>query len=521
MSKKNKNRPGDHKKPNQGQPGRGLPGGMRDLTGERHFNTQMAKASRLIEEEDNEAALVVLAPLAQKYPDRIEVLDLLGVLYVNQELFELARDTFEKAVSIGRKKNQVDSVMLFNLAHMYLLTGFPLLAFQCCTRIDWAELENELEDETKDIREFRQLAEEAVKEMAASNNLPQVDFLKYALPIENGQLALQRNDARTAQTNFEEAVRLNPQLPPAYISLAMAFMQQNQAEKAIEQVQYVLNKLEPKNLAALLALARIYLSQDNQAEARQVVDRLKDLPPSAVPEEIVQRAEIYALLEDDQAVYDMVWPLFQAETDWEEVDPEAQEGAMLLALVAALHLGKAEEASRLTEDIEEVEDNILLERTILAIENGEDGPRAQGRFFYSETTVLYPEATRRYEAFVKDSLTKTKPADYRNSMNPFFLEFKQAALEITTFQCWLSNEQPVVMAMLLTQAIASGVEGASELARRFAFSRTGTDAQHLVAAAVLAEEGLVSETEPLTIWIDGDPRTASLDELTQLVGGLE
>ena len=519
MSRKDKDRQ-SNRKPNQGQggPGKKPQGAPPNVNAERNFNNQLNKVEGLFEQENFEDGLDLLLQLDRKYPKRAEVQDLLGVAYVALESYGQARDAFEHALEWGPKGGEAEALLRFNLAHMYLLTGFPLLAYQQCQRVNWDLLAEEVEGDDE-IAEFRQIAEESVTELAEQNKQPLAEFVQQSLPIEQGQLALQRSDPGTARQKFEEAIRLNPRSVAAYNSLAMTSFIQNNDSDAIKQSEHVLAELDPQNLDALSTLVRIYQRQHNLEAAQRYLTQIKTLP---VPEEVedrVQLADVYALFEDDQAVYDLIRPLFENEEIWEEIEPEAYEEALLLLLVSAIHLQKRDEAIELIENMLEVGDNLLLDRTMQAIEADEEGPRLNGRFFYAAPPFIYTGAFQKYTDLLREAVStpETEEDDFRIALNPFYKEYGPIALDITAFQAWMTEDQPMAVATMLTQVVASGVENGVELVKHFAFGRVGTDADHLVAAAVLAEEGLIKPTDELTLWIEGEPRTATLEEFTQML----
>ena len=96
MSKKDKNSKDKKNKPGQGQ--RSI--FFRDMTAERHFQTQMTKALKLGQEKRFPDALEVLEPLREKYSDRTDFFELLGVVEYSLEDFDEASLYLPHATSL-------------------------------------------------------------------------------------------------------------------------------------------------------------------------------------------------------------------------------------------------------------------------------------------------------------------------------------------------------------------------------------------------------------------------------------
>src|SRR5690349_15295478 len=179
MSKKNK--PSKSRPQAKGQQ-------FRVLTADRFLTNQRNKIEKLFEQEEFEQAVDLLEPLTEKYPNRPEVFEMLGAGYVGLNFLEDARDAFEKALKLT---SEPEALARFNLANLYAVTGFPLLAYEQTRLINRTALNRELEDGGAEAEEFLRLTEKVVHEMAAENKKPRDQFLASALPLERGQLALQ------------------------------------------------------------------------------------------------------------------------------------------------------------------------------------------------------------------------------------------------------------------------------------------------------------------------------------------
>ena len=511
-----KNRRSDHKKP---KPGGGSTNMSRDLTAERHFSSQIGKAERFIENEDFENAVEILAPLIQKYPDRMEVFEMLGTAYFGLELPMGARDAFERAIQVS-PANQVDPLLRFNLASSYLMTNLPLLAFDQIEQIDWQALGREMEGiGGNELLQFRELTTKAVSEMAAQNNLAVAEFVKQAMPLERGQLALQRNEPDEARAFFQQAIELNPNSTAAHNSLALMSMLEEDYATATQEARYILDKLEPDNLDALTTLVRVSLAQGDEAATQGYLAQLKALPVPAELENRVLLAETYALFQQDQAIYDLLKPMLDQETDETDEEETSLQQATFLTAVAAAHLGRPEEAATLLDEAPCEDDDLLFDRTAQALENGEEGPRPGGRFFYTPSNLEHPVAFYSYENTLRNAGELLDEAEDKDItlLQPFLQEYGPVALDIMLYQLWITD-QPLLMNALLSETFESGIEGATALVERLAFGKSGTLVLHLVAAGILIEKGVYPANQPLTLWDGREAVTGTFEELSEKFG---
>src|SRR5689334_10096510 len=119
MAKKNKG-----KEP-QRRPARSINLQFQDKTAERYLTTQLAKAEKLYEAARYEEALQTLEPLAERFPGREKVLELLGISYASAGRLAEAREAFIRALSVS--PSSASPLARFNLAQLYALTGYPYL----------------------------------------------------------------------------------------------------------------------------------------------------------------------------------------------------------------------------------------------------------------------------------------------------------------------------------------------------------------------------------------------------------
>ncbi len=88
---------------------------------------------------------------------------------------------------------------------------------------------------------------------AASELAPTDPKVRYNL----GLIKLSVNNIEGAQTDFEQSVQMKPNYEEARTSLAKLYLEQGKLDKALEQYQYILDKIQPANIEAQQEVVRI------------------------------------------------------------------------------------------------------------------------------------------------------------------------------------------------------------------------------------------------------------------------
>lgn len=100
----------------------------------------------------------------------------------------------------------------------------------------------------------------------------------FSAPAPRTPVAQKRSEPSTTLRELETAAQANPRDVSAYLRLAAAFLEEGEAAKAIDAYRHVL-VLDPRNGAARLSLAEIYLAQDKPDEALEQLDALLAVYP--------------------------------------------------------------------------------------------------------------------------------------------------------------------------------------------------------------------------------------------------
>ncbi len=485
---------------------------FRDMTAERQYATQKAKAESLYQAERYAEALEILEPLAEKYPKRAELIDLLGVSYAGAGYYEDARAAYEQVLTLNPPKQMIAGVR-HNLCQSYFVTTFPALAYEQSLLYDCGDLAGGRPTAISKCREFKQLCLLAIDELAAGENRSREEFLKMALPLERGRLALTKGDYPVARAAFLETIQANPKLAAPYNNLAMLDTITGDLAGSIGYSRHVLEKIDSQNIHALSNLVRTLVIQGERAEAESYLNRLRKLPLPTNPDGLIKLAEAYAAVEDDGSVYKTIFGLIGSPKEIGTLDSTGYEQAVRLAVVSAANQGHIAQAIEVIHEHEEAFDDILLERLHFALENNELGPLPGGRFFYGEPRDVFPTAYARYTSLL-DKLAAQGPKFNQTPLKPFFEEYGEMALQVIAYEVWTSSE-PLVVPALLMQVLTSQIPGSLDLVNRLAFSRVGDDTQRLMAASALVGAGIIRADAPVTVWLGSRRYTGIVPGLIQ------
>ena len=481
-----------------------------DKTAERYLQSQLSKGERLFEAGHYDEGLKILEPLAQRYPDNLQLLELLGATYGSLGYRAEAQAAFETALALPGQK--AGMLTRFNLIQTYILSDYPFLAYDLAQELDCLALARETRqpsnlDMCRDLVEnARQLIENAAEE----NGRDPLAFEPVGRAHDRGRLALGKEDYSTAREFFQEAVRLDGKLALALNNLALACLLDNALPEAEQAARRVV-EIDPENRAALSLLVRLAVIRGDTTNAESFLKQLQDLPNAMAFSDRMKLAEALAALDRDEELLALVQPILGQNPADILLDEPSYEELVTFGTVAAANLSQNLLAMRFLSEARPFTRPTLLERTLFALENNERGPRQDGRFFYYDPVAAFPPAAA-YFTELSSSLQETGTTDYRAGLRQFFKEFGLAALEVAAYKYWIDRE-PSLVADLLVQALVSGVEGGEEMVRRLAFTRSGDDLQRLTAARVLQDNNFIGADERLKIWLGQRLAVGTLAEL--------
>jgi len=206
-----------------------------------------------------ESAKVILEQIVAAEPENAEAYFLLGLTYFNLQMYDQAKDFFDRALTI--EPDRAPAVH-HNLG---------VLAYQ-------------LGDMETAVEEF-QAAMELDPQDADTHYQLGAAYLVMAFPMD----ALEPDAAylQQSQTEFEQALTLDSDKPEALVGLANVYMFQNKLPEAIELLETAVEQ-QPEMREALFALGRAYAVSGQLAKATETLNRFLETEP---PEVWAQQAQ--------------------------------------------------------------------------------------------------------------------------------------------------------------------------------------------------------------------------------------
>jgi tetratricopeptide (TPR) repeat protein len=223
----------------------------------------------LFAQENYARALEVLKPLADKYPQDVDVEYSLGQTYL-----QLAAQNFRKIAltdpesyrihqilgeSLAKQGRHRDAILEYRLA-LARRPDLPGIHYQIGL-LYWVN-EPSREGEDAALREF----EEELKIN------PYHPWSEYRL----GQVYRKRKEASEADSHFRRAIALDNTLAPALLALASELEAQGNLEEAQKQIEAA-ERLEPDNSAVHFRLAQICKQRGDQASANEEMRKFDEV----------------------------------------------------------------------------------------------------------------------------------------------------------------------------------------------------------------------------------------------------
>jgi tetratricopeptide (TPR) repeat protein len=449
-----------------------------------NVRNRLGQADDLIVKRRYAEALEILAPLAAKHPDRIEILTSQAMCY-----FRLgdAHEYLVAAIKLRRLLPDRPEALL-SLAQAYLLSARYALARRAYLEFleRWPKNEG-----AEHAREALQLLQPELEPTLALINLPGEEQYEVAELHEESQVLMEQGQITQARATVGRLLERLPSFIPALNNLSQMQHFDNQLGEATATAERVL-ELDPQNFHALGNLARYLFLQGRVEEARQVAQRLQ-AAQSDRADIWLKRAETFSYLGDDQAVI-AAFDRAQAAGALNGL----LSGPMFhhLAAVAAWRLGQEERARDLWRRCLEEAPSFELAKANLADLSLPVGER-NGPWAFSLDYFLRRQAL---EEMVKET-SKRRGADFTQTMQTYARRHPEITHLIPYL---LERGDPIGRDFAIK--LASVIKTPEMLAalRDFALSQRGSDQMRLQAAQAAAQADLLPNGAAVRLWMKGE-----------------
>jgi tetratricopeptide (TPR) repeat protein len=281
-------------------------------------------------------------------------------------------------------------------------------------------------------------------------------------------------------------------------NISLSYAAEGKLAKAVEITREVLAQY-PHNVHARCNLAVYLIRLGRDDEARSVLDALREETPDN-PDHWRKLIDAFAHAGDDTALVDVFARATEApsNTGHENV----LDGIMQhLAAVSYARLGNPKEAQRLWKDALRQDPSLQIARENMADARRPVGER-NGAWHFAVNQWLTPTWMERLEGAFAAGVKRGEHVTPR--------EVERVLQAIP--------ELDVAMAILLDRGDPTGRELALHIAahyplrglRDFALGQRGTDSQRWEAARYAGEHSLIDTTQPVTLYVQGEPRQLML-----------
>jgi Flp pilus assembly protein TadD len=310
--------------------------------------------------------------------------------------------------------------------------------------------------------------------------------------MESGHRAAHSQDFSAGIAAYREAVRLLGDWPPLHNGLALALFHDGQAEQAVDVTRQVLAR-DPNNIFALSNAVRFLAWTGQEMEARGMAARLQDIEPQG-SEDRFKMAEVAAILDEDERVYQLLKPLERSRELIEDVPFISMRVEWLLA-VAEANTGRRGAARRLEALRNQVP---WAAEFVAALKARRPGPGHARRFPYFHISEFLPP--RYLEEFIDlfgggDDLS---PEEVQRRVADYARRFPQIVLMAEKL-IWEEDQIDVGVAILESV----DTPAAYVALRRFGLSQVGDDEVRMDVLLALSAAGQIAPDETVRVWREG------------------
>jgi len=446
----------------------------------------LSRAERWIDRDQPERARDLLEPLVRSEPSDPDFYYTLAYARLRMGAFWEGVRAFEEA---AERSDEVK--YLLPLSRIYLQAGLPIHALRVFRRLDERRVPGHF---LENVRQARTSVQRHLAQVTQQLDRPQDQVEEGLYQLELGQRALDEQDFRGSITANRRAIRHLGDWPPPRNNLAQALFYGGRPKAAMEEVRAVLDD-HPRNLQALANGVRFLGWSGREAEARELWDRLEDVPPRDARERL-KKAEAAAALREHESVYRTLRPVDEAAVERGELTPPLLSRAQYFLAAAEANTGRRRQAEQRLVVLQDAAP--LAWETLDALRAGKSGTGWADHFRYVHLLEMLPRPCLNELMALIAPGDDVPPERQRRRMRRFANRYPQI-VRVGEKTIWEEQEPEAGIDILR----AAGTPQAYDVLRRFGTSQAGDDHARFEALNALVEAGEIDEGEPVRVWMDG------------------
>lgn len=330
------------------------------------------QALTLAQQGQADEALNLLTPLLDEHGDDADLHYAIGYAKVKAGDLWGAVNAFERALKLGGNPGYWMSV-----GAVYLDLGLTVHAIRAYRRLKQAALDDPT---VKPALEKLPALEADIAKFAQKLGITPAQAEEGHYQMEEGVRAMDRGDFDAAIPSLRRAVRLLKDWLTARNHLSLSLFYVGQPARAIEIARRSLED-DPENVQALANLIRFLTWTGKESEADLLWSRLQGAQPEGYID-VWRKAEAAAVLEQDQAVYQLLQP-------WSDPESGGLTPPMAKLLgVAEANLGMGDAASHRLAPLRDFFP--WIDDFLSALEEGLPGPGLATRYPYYAGGEMIP-----------------------------------------------------------------------------------------------------------------------------------
>jgi tetratricopeptide (TPR) repeat protein len=357
---------------------------------------QTARADKLWQDGNPEAALEIYFGLMEKYPREASLVFTTGLLHLELGLMQEGLELLEEADRIEPDVPQLLAALVMG----YLVTDNPAHALMALRQLRSVDEEGEVfgNDERQQLKELEKLFQEEADNL----KVLRVKFEQAMLQMERGELLTIRGEPEAGIPYLQQASELVPNWAAPLNNLSLYLWTAGQPNEAIQAARKVVDEINSEDFMALSNLVHHLAFANRKDEARRYMDRLltvfekkapKQLKTDDSPETAMKRGEATALyyktaeslaaLESDETLYRLL-------KQGEELGLEYDSTFIRLLSAAAWNTGHEDEARKYRDSLDEDDQTDFDEGITAALARPRPADVPRWRMPYFDATDLAP-----------------------------------------------------------------------------------------------------------------------------------